>query len=343
LAQRNGKQYPLWIRVAGDGETIYLDLANENGQVIKITTKGWEVIDDPPIKFRRPAGMDALPVPVRGGTIQDLRSFVNLEDEDWAIFLGTLLMMYNPNGPYPVTVLTSEYGSGKTSLAEIMKDLIDPSTDSLAGKPKTADDLIIAASNSWCVGYDNLSTISQEVSDIFCRFSTGGGARKRKLYTDRDEEIFKLKRPLILTGVTDIATQSDLLDRCVFLRLLPITEDKRLPYAEFRARFNEARPRILGALLEAVVVALRNLPTIKPKKLPPLGDFAKFVTAAEPALGVKNGEFIEAYNANRAQADEIAMETSTLVGVLVRYMIIPSTWEGTAGTLLTVLHDLPYR
>jgi hypothetical protein len=41
--------------------------------------------------------------------------------------------------------------------------------------PKKEEDILIAASNSWIVSFDNLSSIPQALSDAFCRLSTGGG------------------------------------------------------------------------------------------------------------------------------------------------------------------------
>ena len=85
-------------------------------------------------------------------------------------------------------------------------------------------------------------------------------------------------------------------------------------------------------------MALRNLPTTKLPKHPRLVDFALWVTAAEPALGLKNGEFMEAYTANRNQADRTAVEMSP-IGVLLMELIdgCPSGhWHGTTKELLKV-------
>jgi hypothetical protein len=46
---------------------------------VKITREGWEVVDDPPVRFRRPAGMLPLPVPVRGGSLEEVWRFVNVQ------------------------------------------------------------------------------------------------------------------------------------------------------------------------------------------------------------------------------------------------------------------------
>jgi putative DNA primase/helicase len=49
------------------------------------------------------------------------------------------------------------------------------------------------------------------MSDALSRLSTGGGAGKRRLFTDDDEVLFSGKRPIVLNGITDFATQPDCL------------------------------------------------------------------------------------------------------------------------------------
>ena len=76
---------------------------------------------------------------------------------------------------------------------------------------------MITANNSWCLAYDNLSHVPPWLSDALCRLSTGGGFATRELYTDSDEIIFDSQRPVLLTSIEDIATRSDLLDRCLIV------------------------------------------------------------------------------------------------------------------------------
>jgi len=58
--------------------------------------------------------MEALPVPVRGGSLELLRPFVNVAgDEPWHLFVGYLIAAFRPNGPYLVLVLHGEQGSAR--------------------------------------------------------------------------------------------------------------------------------------------------------------------------------------------------------------------------------------
>src|SRR5689334_19407197 len=94
-------------------------------------------------------------------------------------------------------------------------------------EPKEARDLMIACTNSWVLALDNLSGLPIWLSDSLCRLATGGGFATRSLYTDDEETHFDAMRPIILNGIDDIATRSDLLDRSVILRLPAIPDERR--------------------------------------------------------------------------------------------------------------------
>ena len=50
---------------------------------------GWRIVENPPVKFRRPRGMRELPEPEGGYQIEELRRFVNVStEEDWIVVLA---------------------------------------------------------------------------------------------------------------------------------------------------------------------------------------------------------------------------------------------------------------
>jgi len=75
---------------------------------------------------------------------------------------------------------------------------------------------------------------------------------------------------------------------------MTIPEDRRRPEAELYAAFEKVRPFILGALLNGVATALRQLPNVKLSSLPRMADFALWATAAETAFGWDRGAFLAA-------------------------------------------------
>ena len=62
-AHFDGPERPVIIRVGGLDGRLYLDLGDEAWRAVEIDAAGWRVIDNPPVRFRRAAGMQPLAVP----------------------------------------------------------------------------------------------------------------------------------------------------------------------------------------------------------------------------------------------------------------------------------------
>jgi hypothetical protein len=328
------------MRVAELDEKLYLDLADAEWRVVELDTDGWRIISDPPVRFRRAAGMLPLPEPVCNGSLAELRRLINVRDEqDVVLITAWLLAGLRNRGPYPVLALTGEQGSAKSSLAALLRSLVDPNKAPLRTLPREDRDLFIAATNSHVIAIDNVSSLPSWLSDTLCRLSTGGGFATRQLYTDQDEVLLDVIRPIVLTGIEDVVTRGDLADRSILVRLDPISEEQRRPDREIWAQFAAMRPRILGALLDAMAHGLRHLPTTRLDRLPRMADFAVWVTACEGALW-ESGTFLSAYSGNRAEMDETVIEADA-VAIAVRSLIADrSIWTGTAQELLAALVEI---
>src|SRR5215210_2595277 len=98
---------------------------------------------------------------------------------------------------------------------------------------------MITGGNGWIIALDNLSGLSPWLSDALCRIAIGGGLRTRELYSDTNEVLIDVQRPIILNGIDDIATRQDLIDRAIIINLEPIPDNKRKPETEFWREFNE--------------------------------------------------------------------------------------------------------
>src|SRR5262249_44628228 len=218
-AVHDGPEHPAHVRIAGREGRGYLHPADPDSTVIEGSADGWRAGERPPVRFRRPAGMLPLPVPERGGSLADLKDFLNVPDEDgFALVVAWLAGCFRPDGPFPVMVLLGEQGSAKTTTARVLKRLIDPSAAPVRCEPKESRDLMIQGRNNWVLAFDNLSGLNGWLSDALCRLATGGGFGTRELYTNDDEVIFDAKRPLVANGIEDFVTRADLLERSLLIR-----------------------------------------------------------------------------------------------------------------------------
>jgi hypothetical protein len=338
-AHFDAPECPVFVRVGGCHGKLYLDLGDESWRAVEIDATGWRLIDNPPVRFRRAAGMQPLPVPMAGGSGDALRPFLNVKsDADFVLTIAWLLAALRNTGPYPVLVLSGEQGSAKSTFSAIVRTLLDPNTAPLRALPREDRDLFIAASNGHVLAFDNVSGLRTWISDTICRLATGGGFAVRQLYTDQDEVLFDATRPMILNGIEDIVTRPDLADRAVFLTLEAIPEGRRRSEHEIWTEFEKEHPRILGALLDAVVEGLRMLPQTRLDGLPRMADFALWATACETALW-SPGTFWSAYCGNRDEAVEGVIDADPIAAAVRGVMAMQSEWTGTASDLLGALAE----
>lgn len=339
-ANFEGEERETYLRIAEYQGNVYLDLGAEDWQAVEITPSGWRVISDYPVRFRRSDTLLPLPIPETGGDLAELRHLLNLDDDAWVLAVNWLLFSFYPNYPHPILILHGEQGSGKSYTASVLKALVDPGKAPLI--PHIADlrNLAIAAGNRWALAYDNLSGLSAEQSDALCRISTGGGFSTRTLYENDEETVFEFIRPQILTGIDSLATRGDLLERALLVKLPAISEEQRMTEAQLEAKFARLQARILGALLTALSQTLKELPQTNPERLPRMADFSRFAIAAETALDLPVGSFLQVYFGNRQEAHENALDASPIAVAIQRLMTSDRHWQGTATKLLEELEKL---
>jgi hypothetical protein len=137
-----------------------------------------------------------------------------------------------------------------------------------------------------------------------------------------------------VNGIEDVISRPDLADRAMFLTLTPIGEKQRRSEAELWHDFEIARPRILGAMFDAVAVGLRELPRVRLQRLPRMADFSKWATACETAFWPA-GTFARAYAANRRAAIEDIIDADPVAALVRDIMAERNSWTGSAHDLLS--------
>jgi hypothetical protein len=332
-----GSQHPVYTRAAYLNPDIYLDLGDLAWRSVHIRPDGWDIVPHPDrARFRRSSSMFPLPDPKSGGGVDGLWGFCNLARRERLLFGVWLLYALQACAPYPILMVNGEEGSAKTTLAWVVKGLLDPSKAPTRGAPRAEDDLLIAAQNSHVVVFDNLSHLSPALADALCRLATGGGLSKRQLYTNDEEHVIEGTRPVLITGIEPLAFRGDLVDRALVLTLPELKEKEG--DEKFKARFEAERPYLLGALLDCLSEALREVDAVKLEETPRMVDFARLGVAAEQALGFKSGEFLAAYLENRREARETLLEASSLAVRLRQFMEKHLEWKGKASELLDGLN-----
>ncbi len=340
MAIHEGQEHEVHVRVAELNGVIWLDLADADWRAVEISRSGWRIVAGTtiPVRFIRRRGALALPAPVPGGELSLLRAIVNLPTDDiWIPTVAWLVAALRPGRPFPILNVNGEQGSAKSTLSKMLRSLIDPAKPLLRRPPKDARDLMIAASNSWVVGYDNISHIPADLSDSLCSLATGGGFSTRELYSDDDEKLFDSIRPILINGIDDAVIRSDLVDRSLPIQLPVIPPERRRDEDELWEQFYRDQPLILGALLDAVSAGLANFPETRLERLPRMAAFARWIVAAERALPWAPGQFMLVYEGNIEQANMLALEASAVALPIMALVETRRRWRGTFSELLAEL------
>ncbi len=335
----NTARHDVHLRVAESNDKIYVDLGDDSWSAVEISGQGWRIVQNPPVKFRRSKGMKPLPLPVRGGSIEELRQFTNLNEADCLLLVAVVLDTLRVGRPHPVLFITGGQGTAKSTLTKILGSLIDPNWVKLRHLPN-AQDLSVAANNQSVLCFDNVSYISAEISDKLCKLSSGAGFAKRKNYTDGDEFRVGGSHAVFINGIHNCINKPDLADRAVVINLRPISPVRRRTEAEILAAFNAAHPRILGALLDIAAHGLANLNEVKTSELARVADFQRWAMACEGAFA-DAGAFQRAFTKNVSDAVEGLLDGDPVGKAIAAFMCARNSWQGTAAQLLADLtrHD----
>ena len=327
---------PVYVRTCGDAaRVVFLDLGN--GRVAHVTPSEIKIIPkaDAPVNLWSPSAAKTLPDPDLTGTLDDIGAALALEGDALYVAAGWLLAALLPGGPYPVLAVYGPQGSGKSTRCRQLNRLLDPSGLLLRTQPKKTDDLIVAARAAHILSFDNVSKISDELSDGLCRVATGGGIAKRTLYTDADVTVVNVKRPVVINAIVDVVKRSDLADRLMLLELDRVAE--RRTERQVEERFRQHQAKALGALLKGVKAALCTWHSISLPDLPRMADACAWAEAGMRGIGAEPEGFFNAFT-RAAQDASARIVEGDLVGSLVH--TIATKGDGFLGTASTLLERM---
>jgi hypothetical protein len=349
LAIFGSPEHEVYRRVAGHKGAVYIDLCDEEWRLIEVKEQGWRVIQghEAPVRFSRTAGMLPLPVPVEGGSLEDLRELLHLGEGDdrlrnWHLIAAWLVQALSPDGAYGILTLTGAQGSAKSDTQYVLRSLVDPNVAMIRYKPREERDLFIAASNGWTISLDNMSRVPEWLSNSLCNIATLGSFGIRRNYSDDEEVLFRARRPIVVNGIGDILTYPDLLDRAAIVRLPPLEgTGKRKTDEEVFDQAEEIAPGVLGALLDCLSHYLkvkRDIPNPDVR----MTAYAKVGIAVGQKLEWGKKAFMKSYQESRNEANAVVLDAHPVAGVLVDFLEeypAENPWESTARELLDALNS----
>lgn len=341
VAKASGRQEEVFLRIGRIDDKLAVDCGDPSWRTVVITANGVSITQEHVVNFRRSGKLMAIPSPSTTPDITKLWQLIHVHADDRPLILGWLLSAFSPRGPYPVLLLMGEQGSGKLVLSRLLKRLVDPSAVLIHALPKNEEDLLVAAISGHVLILDNLRDLRPQMSDALCRISTGGALSGRTLYTNAEETLIQVQRPVILNGIGGIVLQPDLSQRCIQIELHP--SEVRCTETELEKMYQENSPHIIAALFDALSMAMRD-EHVRHEHLPRMADAAGWAASGMQALGYSAEVFLHRYRQNEADGTSDGLESSPFAMAVADLVTKKGTWRGSAESLMNEVESkMPYR
>jgi hypothetical protein len=326
---------PVYLRLAWHEGHVVLDLGTTDGRCAVAGPAGWNREPRSPVLFRRTKLTSPIPDPVHDGDgLVRLRSLLNADEREFRLIVGWLVAALIPDIPHPIMALRGEQGSAKSSTAQMLADLIDPSPAPLRSAPRDIKQWAVTASASWAVALDNVSAVPGWLSDTLCKAVTGDGYVDRVLYSDDDVTVLAFRRVILMTSIDPGALAGDLAERLLVIELKPISDSSRRLDAEVSADYAESRPAILASLLDLLVLVLGTLPGLSMDRMPRMADFARVLKAVD---AVQQWTTLDDYLRATTDVTADVLGGDVFANAVIALANRAGEWQGTATELLAAV------
>lgn len=326
------------IRVAGSKGDYWLDLAKPGSSLAIHLQPGSYKLCRSPFMFTRSDTVQELPEPAHNGDIRPLWDIANIPENSRLLVIAWIVECLRPDTPYPVLELLGEYGSAKSTTASVLRRLIDPNDANLRGVPKSDKDFVVSAGVNHLICLENVSHLSAAIQDAMCIAATGGGFAARRLYTDAEEAVINIKRPIITNGIAAAITRQDLVSRTITVVVPRITDAQESD--KLQEEFKRNLPTIFAGLMHIAAMSLKYLPNMQlpPDRRPRLLEFSLLGMAVAKAMGLPPSDFMKQFESAKQDGLERTLEANP-VAMAIREWVAKRHYseKKTAGQWLCIL------
>jgi hypothetical protein len=232
------------VRIAKCHKRVYIDLADVPRRIIEISQNGYSVVETAPVKFVRTPGMQPLPMPEPGGTIEEFRSFLETTDESFVGLLCWSLDALRGDGVHPILTVSGP-GAAMSPFA-VVRSLIDPTANApFSGVPGTKRQ-IRDAGFAYLFAFDQMREINGDISVAMRRLAEG--------------------HPMVAEIANGYSAKT------------------AAEYREELAKWDLHRPKVLGLLYDAIAHGLRTTYREELGSLPPHAQYTRWFDACKDVL-----------------------------------------------------------
>lgn len=325
-----------------DNRYIIYDLNCEE-MAVWIHPGEWCIDESPIFCFKRTRNFKNQIYPDPSADSTDILSYIekhfNIRNEEDIVLLTIYIVscFFGMNINYPMLSILAEKGAGKSDALRKIEELVDPKNSGLCALPKSADGLSLRLSNSYFTAFDNLSHLSQAVSDKLCMAITNGTDTDRELYMSTDERMVNIHSIIGITSVSEVVTTSDLCDRTIRIRLERLSSDEIKTEQELWEEFLHDKPKMLGAIFDTVALVLNDKEELSVKSRIRMADWQALALKIGKALGFRPTSVNKILLNNRIEMNIETVENNPSAICLVHLMKRKETMECTPSECLNAI------
>lgn len=250
---------------------------------------------------------------------QLLDPFLNMNENSKILLIITILCWFVKGSNYFLW-LNGLNGSGKTLLTSFINKIVDPTSANPGTLPTSVRELAVTLSAGYLAVFDNITKISDDVSDLLCQAAYGGTYTTRKLYTNKETTCVRFHNVIILNSISEeVVKKPDLLQRIIPIKLNTIT-DGRKSEQKLKVEFKLALPAILYGIFDTLRKAFKILPETKSPSNFRFIDAARLGCAISKILWDDENVFINAFNANMVQGSFDLLENDALTNIVLSWL-----------------------
>lgn len=323
----NSNHHTLYRRVCIRKGNVYYDLGLPDNQYLKISKEQIGVVETTRLLFLRNSVFLPQVEPDLTGQPEGILSLIDkhfhIKKESDKIILATFLIgcFFTSKVPTPVLQVYGEKGSGKTIFAEHLLSLLNPTSAGGYSLPRKADDVAIVLSSDYMVIFDNVSWISNEISDLFCRNCTGGTHVKRRFFTDNSQRRLKLGAVVVFNSTHQSVMRSDLADRTLYFQLERFRQEERQGDYALNQSWKKDLPAFFGDLCLAVQGVLNDSQEAEYQSPIRLTDWYELCVKAGRQLGYSEEDVYFAFEENRKCATESIVGGDVLLYSIEQFIL----------------------
>lgn len=326
-------------RINSDDDCIRYDLNNNNLEYVEITKNWWNIKNNDNNYFL-PGPLATSQVTPKEGNVHILRNYINLSDDNYLLFIVTLIACFKGDILHPVIGIFGEKGSCKSTLSEIFKRILDPAAQNLGELSSKEDDFKLRLTSEYVTVIDNNRKLTNNSQDTVCRNTTGGQLVKRTLFKDIDLTVRKYTSIPVINSINPVIKNTDLIDRSIFFHTPNVSTNRRIPRDKFWESFEKDLPYILGGIFIVLSKALKIYKEIKLDNYIRLADFHRFAYAVATVLG-KGERFNHLLIKNKQEYLLNFQEGNSIYKLILAFIDKANgSWNGKSQKLLNELSYL---